>query len=196
MKKKQIVILQGHPDPDGQHFGYALAEAYAHAAREAGHEIQLVEVAKLDFPLLRTKADFDHGTPPAAVQQVQQAILWANHLALFYPLWLGAMPALLKGLLEQVFRPDFVNAGGELGLGGQRPLQGKSARVVVTMGMPALIYRWFYGAHGLKNLERNILGFCGFAPVKHSLIGLIEAEDASGRTKWLRKMEALGHAGK
>jgi hypothetical protein len=27
------------------------------------------------------------------------------------------------------------------------------------MGMPAAVYRWFYRAHSLKSLERNILGF-------------------------------------
>ncbi len=28
-------------------------------------------------------------------------------MLLFYPLWMGTMPALVKGFLEQVFRYDF-----------------------------------------------------------------------------------------
>ncbi len=51
-------------------------------------------------------------------------------------------------------------------------LAGKSACVVITMGMPAFIYRWYFGAHGLKNLKRNILGFCGVGPIKDTLIGM------------------------
>jgi hypothetical protein len=28
------------------------------------------------------------------------------------------------------------------------------------MGMPAVAYRWYFGAHSLKSLERNILNGC------------------------------------
>jgi putative NADPH-quinone reductase len=84
-------------------------------------------------------------------------------------LWLGAMPALLKGFLEQVFRPGF---GASLPGSAQAiktNLAGRSTRIVVTMGMPAFIYRWYFGAHSLRNLKRNILGFVGIKPNRHTL---------------------------
>jgi putative NADPH-quinone reductase len=71
-------------------------------------------------------------------------------------------------------------------------LIGKSARIVVTMGMPALVYRWYFGAHSLKSLERNILGLCGIGPIKESLIGMIEAKDPTKRQRWLARMSDLG----
>ncbi len=40
------------------------------------------------------------------------------------------------------------------------------------MGMPALVYRWYFRAHSVRSLERNILGFVGIAPVNETLIGL------------------------
>ena len=54
---RRITIIQGHPDPSDQRFGYALAEAYAQGAKEAGHEVRLIEVAKIDFQLLRSQED-------------------------------------------------------------------------------------------------------------------------------------------
>ena len=33
------------------------------------------------------------------------------------------------------------------------------------MGMPALVYRYYFRAHSVKSLERNILGFVGIAPI-------------------------------
>ena len=102
------------------------------------------------------------------------------------------MPALLKGFLEQVFRPQFAIAKPEGGKMGKKLLTGKSARIVVTMGMPAFVYRWYFGAHSLKSLERNILGFCGVGPIKASLFGLIEASSSATREMWLVKMRALG----
>lgn len=77
----------------------------------------------------------------------------------------------------------------------RRLLKGKSARIVITMGMPAIAYRLFFGAHGLKNLRRNILGFCGVAPIKESLIGLIEQKNPQARAKWLARAAALGREG-
>ena len=192
---KRIAIIQGHPDPRGNHYGHALAEAYAKGAAEAGHEIRVVDVARLNFPLLHTKEDFEHGVLPDAIRQAQETIRWAGHLVIVFPLWGGSMPALLKGFLEQVFRPSFVGDQAGVGKSWKRPLKGKTARIVVTMGMPALIYRWYFGAHGVKSLKRSILAFCGIGPINVSLIGMIEAPDGTRRQKWLGKMQGFGRAG-
>ncbi|MBL8172809.1 MAG: NAD(P)H-dependent oxidoreductase, partial [Acidobacteria bacterium] len=44
---RQIVILQGHPDPQGGHYDHALADAYAQGAQQAGHQVSQIEIAKL-----------------------------------------------------------------------------------------------------------------------------------------------------
>lgn len=192
---KRIVIIQGHPDQQKSHYGHALAKAYAKGAESAGHAVEWICVAELDFPLLRSDEEFNHGQVPQAIREAQEKIGQADHLVLFYPLWLGTMPALLKGFLEQTFRPDFAfSYEGKEGFPKKR-LKGKSARIVITMGMPGFFYRWFYCAHSLKNLKRNILGFCGIAPVRHTLIGMVENLKESQGDKWLSKLERLGKNG-
>jgi putative NADPH-quinone reductase len=192
---QRIVLLQGHPDTSLPHFGHALASAYADGAREAGHEVRLIEVARLDFPLLHSKAEWEQGALPASLKPAQEAIAWAQHIVLFFPLWLGGMPALLKGFLEQVARPGFAlgSPKGPQGLPAKL-LAGRSARVVVTMGMPAMVYRWYFRAHTLKALERNILGFVGIAPVHETLIGMVEEMPEAKRAKWQAKLRTLGAA--
>lgn len=64
------------------------------------------------------------------------------------------------------------------------------------MGMPALAYRWFFFAHSLKNLERNILGYAGVRPVRSTLFGMVEAVDQAKRLGWIEEMKALGRSGK
>ena len=105
---KHVVIVQGHPDPQHRHFCHALADAYAAGARGAGHEVVTVDVARLDFPLARSREDLESAPTPEAIRQVQDALTRADHVVLFYPVWNGAMPALLKGFLEQTFRSSFV----------------------------------------------------------------------------------------
>src|SRR5665647_417147 len=104
------------------------------------------------------------------------------------------MPALLKGFLEQVARPGFAFKADANNTFGKKGLTGRSARVVVTMGMPALIYRWYFRAHSVKNLERNILGFVGISPVNETLIGMVDKLDDVGVQKWQDKLRQLGAA--
>ena len=191
---RHIVIIQGHPDTSQNHYGHALAEAYAQAAKAAGHEVRTITVATLDFPLVRSYEAFYKQAPPAVIKQCQEDIRWADHLVILYPLWFGTMPALLKGFIEQVFRSGFAMDIGEDGKWWKKLLKGKSARVIITMGMPAFVYRWVFRAHSLKSLEKNILKFCGIKPVRESLVGMVEG-NVKHRQHWLQKMAKLGKAG-
>jgi putative NADPH-quinone reductase len=191
MIPRRILIIQGHPDVTGDHFCHALADSYDAGASAAAHEVRRVDVARLDFPLLRSKKEWDSGSVPSALAAVQKEIAWADHLVLIFPLWLGDMPALMKGFLEQVARPGFA-IGKPDHKGSMQLLRGRSARIVVTMGMPAFVYRWYFGAHAIRSLERNILRFVGMAPVRRSLIGLVEGKDRSRRTRWLAAVGRLG----
>ena len=190
--KNRIAIVRGHPDLRGERYSSALADAYAKGATEGGHAVRTINVARLKFPLLRTKEEWESGVPPEDILHAQETIAWAGHLVIFYPLWLGSTPALLKAFLEQALRPGYAIGAVEGGKTWAGLLRGRSARIVVTMGMPALIYRWYFGAHSLKSLERNVLGMCGIKPIRETLIGNIEGCGAAKRAKWLERLRALG----
>lgn len=195
MATRRLLLIQGHPDTLIPHLCHALENAYAQGAQAAGHEVRRVSVGQLDFPLLRSQQAWEAGSLPPSLAQAQADIAWAQHLVLFFPLWLGDMPALLKGFLEQVARPGFAFHAEGGNPYGKKGLTGRSARVVVTMGMPALVYRWYFRAHSVKNLERNILGFVGIAPVNETLIGMVEKLGDAGVLKWQDKLRKLGAAG-
>jgi len=190
----RILILQGHPDRGERHLCHALADAYAQGARQAGHEVRTIEVAALDFPLLRSQQAWENEPVPPALAPAQQDIAWAQHLLIVYPLWLGDLPALLKGFLEQVARPGFAFAPGARNAFTAKGLAGRSARVVVTMGMPAFVYRWFFAAHSLRSFKRNVLQFVGIAPVRSTLIGGVGQLPVERAAAWLERMRRLGSA--
>jgi putative NADPH-quinone reductase len=186
----RIAIIQGHPTSGG-HFCHALAETYAQGASASSHEVRFIPVADLDFPLLHAKDDWDGAPPPPVIAEAQRTMAWAEHLVIIYPLWLGGMPALLKGFLEQALRPAFMTAGQE-GASWKSVLKGRSSRIVITMGMPAFAYRWYFGAHSLRSLKRSILSLVGIGPNRHTLIGMIEGMGDSKRAAWLGVMRGLG----
>jgi len=146
--KKKILLVQGHPDASTRHFGHVLEDAYAEGAEALDHEVRRIHIAQLDFPLLRSQAEWEQGTLPPALAESQEALKWCDHLVLFFPLWLG--------------------------------------------DMPALVYRWYFRAHSVKSLERNILGFVGFAPVNETLVGSVGSIDAKEGEKWIEKLATLG----
>jgi putative NADPH-quinone reductase len=188
----RIAIIQGHPTPGKGHFCHALADAYAQGAAKGLHEVRFIAVAEMDFPLLRSKSDWESASAPSAIEEAQQTIAWSEHLVIIYPLWLGGMPALFKGFFEQAFRPAFMTGGAGPRASWKTLLKGKSARIIITMGMPAFVYRWYFGAHSLRSLKRSILSLVGIGPNRHTLIGMIEGMSDSKRQSWLGAIAELG----
>lgn len=187
----RIVVIVGHALADT--FCEALGRAYQRGAESAGHEVTSFNTASMAFdPILRGGYRTLQPLEPA-LAVARTAIQAADHLVLIFPLWLGTLPAIFKGFLERVIQPDIFEPAktGKFAT----PWKGKSARVVITMGMPGFVYRWYYGAHALKMLKRNILGFVGIAPIRSTIHGMIEGVTPERRARWLADMEALGRAG-
>jgi putative NADPH-quinone reductase len=188
----RILIVDGHPDPTGKHFVHELADYYREGAREGGHAVRVLRVGSLRFPLLRGARSYLSGKVPDSIRAAQKSILWCDHLAVFYPMWLGTMPAKLKGFLEQVLRPGFafVERGG-----GQHPkrlLSGRSARIVVTRGMPELFDEIDRSPRSIRSVASDVLGLCGVKPVRTLVIeGSDELTDVE-RDKAHYDMRRLG----
>jgi putative NADPH-quinone reductase len=190
----RIVVIQGHPDPAPERYCRAIAAAYCRGAEAAGHQLRQIDVADLALPTLCSRAEWQAPPSSNGVGAAQALIEWAEHVVLVYPLWLGDVPALLKAFLEQVLRPGFAFERGADGAVGKPRLGGRSAHVLVTMGMPGVFYRIYFRAHSLKSLKRNILGFCGFRPVRTSVFGLVEGSPKR-REAWLERVEEMGGKG-
>ena len=190
---KRIVIIQGHPDPAGGRLCHALAGSYERGAAAEGHQVRLIDVAHLEFPILRTQEDFENRPPVAAILAAQEDIRWAQHLMIIHPLWHSGMPALLWAFFEQTFRYGFF---AERSTAGQRwpkrLLRGRSAHVIITMGMPALFYRWYMRSHCLKMFTGGVLWWSGIAPARSTLIGNVGGMTQAKAKNWLDLLEADG----
>ena len=188
----RIVIVQGHPDCRRPHLCHMLAQAYADGAGAAGPSVEVVEPARLVFPLLSSPAEWRHGTLPPQLVAAQESIRQADHLVLLYPLWLGDMPAVLKGFLEQVARPGFAVAPSGSRLSGEGSLRGRTARVVVSTPIAAPVYRWLHGAHSLKLVRRSIFAPAGIAPMRATVVGGTAELSEEQVDRWRERLRRLG----
>jgi putative NADPH-quinone reductase len=185
--RRRVLVINGHPDPSGERYCTALAAAYLRGADVGGHQIRRLDVGALKLGPVASQGEFM--APPCEIaKSAQDAIRWAEHIVIVYPLWLGAPPAALKAFLEQVFRYGF--ALGEPGSGKMGLLGGRTARVIVTMGMPAPVFRIAFSGAGLKCLTRGVLRLAGIR-VASTIFGGVETS-VERRRAWLRKIEALG----
>lgn len=187
----KIMIVVGHPHADS--YCEALGEAYRRGAEAGGHQAQVFVLARMKFDaILREGYRGEQPLEPDLVT-ARQALKTSDHLVFIFPLWCGDMPAILKGFIERVLQPDLLAIHAAGFKADWKVLKGKSARVIMTMGMPGWFYRWYFGAHALKILRRNILHFSGVKPVRSLIYGMIEAVSDDTRKEWLREVEALGH---
>jgi putative NADPH-quinone reductase len=188
----RILIVNGNPARQRESFSEALGNAYAEAAKEAGHEVRTLKIAALDFDPILHEGYHGHQPPEPHVKAAQDFISWAEHVVVVYPMWQFGVPALLKGFCERTLTPGFAYS-----VTGKNPLEaallkGRSVRLIQTMGMPAIFYTAAFRAHGGKAF-RSLFSFCGFAPVRTTFLGMIESGDGT-RRKHLSRVRKLGAA--
>ena len=190
---KRILVINGHPDPAATHLCAALAEAYGRGARAAGFEVSRLDVGALDFPLIRSLEDYKSGTVTEDMARAQEAVKHAQHLVFVFPIWFGSPPALLKGFFEQLLRYGFSWSSPQVAMSSV--LTGKSARLIVTMGMPTPVFRFLLGGHGLAGLEKGLFLVTGVNPVRHTRCGDAQADAPQTKARWLALAEDLGRRG-
>lgn len=187
----RIVIVVGTPLQDS--YCEAIGRAYQRGAESAGHEVRLFVLGAMNFDAVLHEG-YRHEQPlePDLIV-AREAFAAADHIVLVFPLWCGDMPAIMKGFIERILQPDLLRIQRNGGSKNWKLFKNKSARIIMTMGMPGWFYRWYFGAHALKLVKRNILHFIGIKPVRSTIFGMIEAVGDDKRKEWLRAVEAMGH---
>lgn len=187
----RIVVIVGHSKSPS--LCESLGEAYRRGAEVGGHAASLHATARMRFdPILRAGLDEPQLREPD-LEAAHADMVAADHIVVIFPLWFGAMPAILKGFWDRIFQPEAVEPmrRGEM----IKPLRGKTARIIVTMSMPGTIFRWWYRAHVLAILRRHVIGFLGARRIRTTVFGLVGQSDPAKRQRWLAEIEELGRRG-
>jgi len=193
---QRILVILGHPAPNSLCAG--MATAYAEGAQAAGAEVRRLDLSTLHFdPRLQAGYRGEQPLEPDLVA-AQADITWAEHLVWVYPIWWGAMPALLKGFIDRVFLPGYAfkyRQGSSL---WDRLLAGRTAELLVTMDSPPWYFRWVTHMPGHHQMKKAILEFCGIRPVKVRSFGPVRTADAKRLGAWVAQARALGarHGGR
>ncbi|MEE4277901.1 MAG: NAD(P)H-dependent oxidoreductase [Halieaceae bacterium] len=194
---RRIFILNGHPGQSS--IARQAVERYAAAALAAGHEVRLSQLAAMSFDPDRGMAGYANAKPLEPVLEEQlENLKWCSHFVLAFPLWWGGFPAKLKGWIDRVFiNGQTFTTDRTTAMGLPAPLlEGRSARVLITSDTPRSFLWFAYRDAILRQLRGQILGFCGFRPVKISFFAPASHPRPGAIDKLFAHMDKLGASGR
>jgi NAD(P)H dehydrogenase (quinone) len=188
-----ISIILAHPNPGS--FNHAIAATAAETLRQTGHEVFLHDLCQEQFPPLLAPAEFQKDArldPPVARHCAEIAA--ADGIIVVHPNWWGMPPAILKGWIDRVLRPEvayrFVtNDKGEgvpLGL-----LPAKSAIVFNTANTPDDRERAIFG-DPLEDLwKKCVFDLCGVKNVQRRTFSVVITSTPEQRAGWLDEVRQI-----
>jgi NAD(P)H dehydrogenase (quinone) len=187
-----ILIIDGHPAP--QRLTSHLLGHYA-ASVGAAASVQIIAVRDLTFdPNLKHGYGAEQDWEPD-LQRVAAAIDSCDHLVVGFPLWWGGEPAPLKGLLDRILLPGYAFRYHRDDLFWQRLLSGRSGDVIVTMDTPPWYLLLVYGDPIARRWKHQVLGFCGFKPVRILRLGPTRRGAATRKLpQWLAQVERMARS--
>lgn len=189
MKKRNILVLLGHPDIDS--FNCTLADEYQRGAEAAGHDVRRMNLGEMQFdPILHHGYRLVQDLEPD-LKIFQENVNWCDHFVIFYPSWWSTMPALLKGLFDRAWLPGFAYRFTS-DFTWKKLMKGKSARMVVTSDTIPLAQRIIFG-DTTNELKNGILWFAGFSPIRVKKFGYLKHWGSTYRRERIKRtVRSLG----
>lgn len=189
---KKICIIVGNPDSDSLSGNYATT--YADTAREAGHEVERINIGDLKFDPILHKGYKEIQVLEPDLVMVQEKIKWADHVVFIYPNWWCTMPALMKGMFDRMWLPGFAfNFDKETHKLIQR-LKGKTARIIIVAGTHSPFQTWWKFGDFTNELAHGILGFSGIKTAV-TVFGPTNRASERQHEQWMNTVKALAKKG-
>ena len=186
----KILVIQGSPDSGS--YSHELATAYADEARNAGHDVRVIDLAHEQFDPVLRYGYRRHMEDETAPQRYQEDMAWADHIVFSFPIWWWAEPAVLKGFLDRTLTPKFAYRYVD---GKPQPLLvGKTAALIVTSRAPSFVCRIFGGP--ISRWKHMVLEFVGIRLTKTLMLGRIEHDEDTPayRAAFVEKVRAYARA--
>ena len=182
----KIFILLGHPDPES--FNGYIAEAYATAAQSKGHEVRLQKLGEMRFdPILWKGYKVVQELEPD-LKQSQENILWCDRWVIIYPIWWGAVPALLKGFMDRTLYSGFAYKYHKDRPYWDKLLKGRSGEIITTCDAPRWWIWWKYRNSDINSVKRATMEFCGISPVKVTRISRLRFLSPEQKRQTIEKL--------
>lgn len=191
----KVLVILAHPSKAS--FNHAIAGAALVALEQNGHQVFFHDLYEERFdPLLPAEEIPPDGPVPPLVQQHCTELAQAEGVIIVHPNWWGQPPAILKGWVDRVFRPQVAYKFMEGDLGEGVPvglLKAQTALVFNTSNTPKIRERQVFG-DPLETLWRVcIFGLCGVGLFHRQNFSVVVTSTLKERQAWLAEVRKTVH---
>ena len=185
----KILVLLAHPQPGS--FNHALAERAVSTLAACGHEVVFHDLQAEGFDPVLPPAEIatDAAIEPEIARHCEE-LAAAEGIVVVHPDWWGQPPAVLKGWIDRVFRPEIAYRflDGDSGEGiPEGLLKAKTAVVLNTSNTEPKRELAVFGGP-LEALWKNcVFEFCGVEDVRRHNFGVVVTSSEEERAAWLEE---------
>jgi putative NADPH-quinone reductase len=187
-----ILVILAHPTPGS--FNHAIAETVVTTLERVGHSGVFHDLYAEGFdPVLPSDEILGEEVDPVVSEHCEQ-LTAADGFVIVHPNWWGMPPAILKGWVDRVIRPEAAYRFEEGDSGEGIPvglLNAKTAIVFNTSNTPEKREHEVFG-DPLENLWKTcIFDLCGVKEFHRKNFGVVVTSTEEERKGWLGEVEGL-----
>ncbi len=187
-----ISLILAHPDPDS--FNHAIAHVAEEALLHEGHSVWFHDLYQEHFDPILPSHEIPRDAPLPPVLKIHcDEIGRADGIIIVHPNWWGMPPAILKGWIDRVIRPQIAYRFLEGDKGEGVPvglLRAKAAIVFNTANTPPNRENEVFGDPLERIWKDCVFGLCGVFPVYRDVFRVVVTSDDMMRKKWLHLVQA------
>jgi len=186
-----VSVILAHPNKAS--FNHAIAKSVLSVLGRNGHRVFFHDLYHECFDPIMTQDEVPRGAalPPAVIDHCTE-LSSADGIIIIHPNWWGQPPAILKGWVDRIFRPDVAYKFLEGDKGEGVPvglLRARAALVFNTSNTSAGRELSVFG-DPLEILWRNcVFGLCGVSVFHRTMFCMVVTSTAQQRQKWLKEVE-------
>ena len=183
----KILIILAQPNPGS--FNHAIAATAADSLRRNGHEVVLHDLCQEQFSPLLTAAELqkDARLEPVVARHCRE-IASADGIIIVHPNWWGMPPAILKGWIDRVLRPEVAYRFVEGDKGEGVPvglLKARAAIVFNTANTPDGREKECFGDPLETLWKKCVFDLCGVKHVHRRTFAVVVTSTPGQRADWL-----------
>jgi len=185
-----ILLILAHPDKNS--FNHAIAKQAIETLKGNGHEVVSRDLYKEDFDPRLPAGEIPRDVNlPKDIAQHCEEIADADGVIVVHPNWWGMPPALLKGWIDRVIRPDVAYKFVEGDSGEGVPvglLKADKALVFNTSNTTVDREQKIFGDPLERIWKDCIFDLCGVRDFYRRMFGVVVTSTLDERRKWLEEV--------
>ncbi len=188
-----VSVILGHPDTHS--FNHAIASTVATQLEKNGYKVNFHDLYAEKFNPLLPASEIATDVPlPPDIKKHCDEIKSADGIVIVHPNWWGQPPAVLKGWIDRVIRPEVAYRFLEGDTGEGIPiglLKARAAIIFNTANTPVDREQEVFGDPLQRLWENCIFDLCGVPTFFREMFTVVITSSHAERAGWLKKVEEI-----